>query len=238
MFPECPPYSSAGHLGSPPRRSSFPTPHPPEQNPGFSAQLRSPRPPSRRNPLHPFPEKSLASPPPPLSGAPLPGACLPPRPPRASSLRTPFQGSAPLRPAEGAPRRPTGQPSFRTPGDLFNLRILVLQDGVSGRPNFEFLTLCLAFRAPGRPSTGGMLTPRPRAPPLPRDAPPGAPTVAILTSWCLRPGAPQQPGPDPPPSAHRAASPGTHRQRRPSPCTQPSPHSRPKIPLPASCRRR
>ncbi|XDB63489.1 hypothetical protein AB1E18_016818 [Capra hircus] len=155
MFPECPPYSSAGHLGPPPRRSSFPTPHPPEQNPGFSTQLRSPRPPSRRNPLHPFPEKSLASPHPPLSGAPLPGACLPPRPPRASSLRTPFQGSAPLRPAEGAPRRPTEQPSFRTPGDLSNLRILVLQDGVSGRPNFEFLTLCLAFKGSWTPQHRG-----------------------------------------------------------------------------------
>lgn len=127
MFPESPTHPSARHLGPPPRRSGPPTPYPPEQNPRLPARLRFPRPPSRRSPLHLSPEKPLASPHPTLSGAPLP-----PRPPRASSLRTPFPGSAPLRPEEGAPGMPTGHPSFRNPPDLSNVRILTAQSSRLG----------------------------------------------------------------------------------------------------------
>lgn len=201
--------------------------------PRLPAQLRFPRPLQERPPPS-FPPKSHK----PLHPPTLSGAPLPPRPPRASPPPHSPPPSIPLRPAEGAPRMPTGHP--RSGNEALQRRgpdPSVLQARAPGVPNVWILTCRLTLRARGLrlPNTGALNpSPRARVPQCCDSGRPsglgvwGSPTSrghSITTPRCLSPGAPQLRGPDAPRPPDRApgSEPPTHLQgRRVSPRASPA----------------
>lgn len=160
VSPSLPPHPlTSSHPDPLPRRSISPTPCAPQRNPG-SRHNSAPGAPSRRSPSI-FPPRNHAPPhPPTLSGAPLP-----PRPPRASSPPHSPPASVPLRPAEGAPRMPTGHPRSGTEApQRRGPDPSVLQPRAPGVPSVWVLTCRLTLRAQALrlPNTGA-LSPGPRA---------------------------------------------------------------------------